>query len=76
MKPKGGRGKIAPYKTKLMRVPVPVELQVMQLCNRYREFIEVGGNPAIAPPMLESVNRSQQETPPPMPESRLGLLCW
>jgi hypothetical protein len=54
MKPKGGRGKIAPYQTKLMRVPVPVELQVMQLCDRYREFIEGGGNPQEPPPMLES----------------------
>ncbi len=74
MKPKGGRGKIAPYQTKLMRVPVPVELQVMQLCDRYREFIEAGGNPQEPPPMLESPNRSQQETPPSMLESREGLL--
>ncbi len=78
MKPKGGRGKIAPYQTKLMRVPVPVELQVMQLCgkrsyaagNRYREFIECGGNPQAPPPMLESPNRAQQETPPSMLESK------
>ena len=54
MKPKGGRGKKAPYQTKQMRVPVPVELQVMQLCDRYREFIEAGGNPEAPPPMLES----------------------
>ncbi|MCT7969747.1 hypothetical protein NG799_25880 [Laspinema sp. D1] len=80
MKPKGGRGKIAPYQTKLMRVPVPVESQVMQLCDRYREFIEAGGNPEEPPPMLESglllgdAGRSQQETPPPMLESRPGLL--
>jgi hypothetical protein len=78
MKPKGGRGKRAPYQTKQMRVPVPVELQVMQLCDRYREFIESGGNPASPPPMLESrpglisgeAGRSQQETPPSMLESK------
>lgn len=74
MKPKGGRGKKAPYQTKLMRVPVPVELQVMQLSERYREFIEAGGNPEEPPSMLESPNRSQQETPPSMLESRPGLL--
>jgi hypothetical protein len=53
-----------------MRVPVPVELQVMQLCDRYREFIEAGGNPEEPPPMLESPNRSQQEMPPSMLESK------
>ncbi|MCT7958506.1 hypothetical protein [Laspinema palackyanum] len=82
MKPKGGRGKIAPYQTKLMRVPVPVESQVMQLCDRYREFIESGGNPEEPPSMLESrpglisgdTGRSQRETPPSMLESREGLL--
>ncbi|WP_261210323.1 hypothetical protein [Laspinema sp. D2d] len=53
---------------------MPVESQVMQLCDRYREFIEAGGNPQEPPPMLESPNRSQQETPPSMLESREGLL--
>ncbi|AFY85501.1 hypothetical protein [Oscillatoria acuminata] len=58
-KPKGGRGKKAPYETKQMRVPVPLESQVMQLCDRYRGFIEAGGNPNEPPSMLESRTRSQ-----------------
>jgi hypothetical protein len=75
-KPKGGRGKKAPYQTKQMRVSVPVELQVIQLSERYREFIEAGGDPEEPPPMLESPNRSQQETSPSMLEWSEGLLCW
>ncbi|HEY9838049.1 MAG TPA: hypothetical protein V6D27_14265 [Vampirovibrionales bacterium] len=69
VQPKGGRGKKAPYQTKQMRVPVPVELQVMQLCERYREFVESGGNPEEPPSMRESTTRSQRETPPSMLES-------
>jgi hypothetical protein len=54
MKPKGGRGKKAPYQTKQMRVPVPVESQVEELSARYREFVAAGGNPEEPPLMLES----------------------
>ncbi|MCT7969856.1 hypothetical protein NG799_26425 [Laspinema sp. D1] len=79
MKPKGGRGKKAPYETKLMRVPVPMESQVEELSARYREFVAAGGNPEQPPSLLESprgllsgdTGRAQQETPPSMLESRL-----
>ena len=61
-KPKGGRGKKAPYSTKLMRVPVPMKAQVKQLVDRYQNYLESGGD-ALNPPMLlgdsESVNGSQ-----------------
>ena len=67
--PKGARSKKAAYPTKQMRIPVPLESQVMQLCNRYREFVESGGNPDAPPSMLESTTRSQQQTPPSMLES-------
>ncbi|MCT7991909.1 hypothetical protein [Laspinema olomoucense] len=65
VKPKGG--KKAPYPTQQMRIPVSLELQVQKLCgkrsyaagNRYREFVESGGNPDAPPSMLESASRSQ-----------------
>jgi hypothetical protein len=38
-KPKGGRGKKAPYHTKLMRVPEPIAAQVEALGLQYQEFI-------------------------------------
>ncbi len=70
VKPKGGRGKKAPYQTKQMRVPVPLELQVMELCDRYREFVESGGNPEEPPPSMgKSTTRSQRETPSSILES-------
>ncbi len=61
-KPKGGRGKKAPYKTKLMRVPVPMKAQVKQLVDRYQSYLTSGGD-ALNPPMLlgdsESINGSK-----------------
>ena len=36
-KPKGGRGKIAPYKTTHMRVPVPLKERVSKLIEEYRD---------------------------------------
>ena len=36
-KPKGGRGKIAPYKTTHMRVPVPLKKRVSKLIEEYRD---------------------------------------
>ena len=48
-KPKGGRGKKAPYRTKLMRVPEPIAAQVDALGLQYQEFIAAGGNPANPP---------------------------
>ena len=35
-KPKGGRGKKAPYDTKLARIPVPLAEQINQLVERYK----------------------------------------
>ena len=58
-KPKGGRGKKAPYSTKLMRVPVPMKPQVRQLVDRYQSYLASGGD-ALNPSMLlgdsESLN--------------------
>lgn len=36
----GGRGKIAPYKSKLMRVPCPLEEQVSEMKNRYCNYLK------------------------------------
>jgi len=58
-KPKGGRGKKAPYATKLMRVPEPIATQVDALGLRYQEFIAAGGNPANPPFFL--VERIQKQ---------------
>ena len=35
-KPKGGRGKRAPYETTVVRVPNPVLEQVEEICDAYR----------------------------------------
>jgi hypothetical protein len=48
-KPKGGRGKKAPYHTKLMRVPEPIAPQVEALGLQYQKFIAAGGDPANPP---------------------------
>jgi len=50
---KGGRGKKAPYETKLMRVPEPVARQVEDLCRQYQKFLVNGGDPLSAPWFLE-----------------------
>lgn len=52
-KPKGGRGKKAPYETKQMRIPQPLWTQVEVLCDRYQEFIAAGGAPANPPFFME-----------------------
>ncbi len=61
-KPKGGRGRKAPYQTKLMRVPVPMKAPVLQLVERYQSYLDSGGD-ALNPPMLlgdsESANGSK-----------------
>jgi hypothetical protein len=49
---KGGRGKKAPYETKLMRVPEPIANQVENLCQQYRDFLVSGGNPVEPPCFL------------------------
>jgi hypothetical protein len=58
-KPKGGRGKKAPYATKLMRVPEPIAAQVDALGLRYQEFIAAGGDSANPPFFL--VERIQKQ---------------
>jgi hypothetical protein len=50
-KPKGGRGKKAPYDTKLARIPVPLTEQVNQLVERYQEYVAGDGQP-LSPPIL------------------------
>ena len=59
-KPKGGRGKKAPYSTKLIRVPLPMKNQVKELVERYQTYLSSGGD-ALNPSMLlgdcESINK-------------------
>lgn len=43
-KPVGGRGKTAPYDTKQMRVPIPLEPQVKELIERYYQWIDDSGH--------------------------------
>ena len=38
-KPKGGRGKKAPYKTEQMRVPTPIKDQVNALIAKFRDSL-------------------------------------
>ena len=38
-KPVGGRGKVAPYETTHVRVPVPIKEAVNKLVNEYRESL-------------------------------------
>ncbi len=41
-KPIGGRGHKAQYKTKTIRIPVPIEPQVEKLSNIYRQAVSEG----------------------------------
>jgi hypothetical protein len=61
-KPKGGRGKKAPYDTKLMRVPEPIAAQVEMLSSQYQEFIAAGGDPANPPLFLPKKIKKQPDT--------------
>lgn len=49
--PKGGRGNTAPYETKQIRVPVPLESQIKELIGRYRQWLS-GEVAADFPPRL------------------------
>lgn len=49
--PKGGRGNTAPYETKQIRVPVPLESQIKELIGRYRQWLS-GEVFADSPPRL------------------------
>ena len=52
-KPKGGRGQRAPYQTKLMRVPVPLEQQINELVERYQDYLDSEGEVDVDnPPQL------------------------
>lgn len=61
-KPKGGRGKKAPYDTKLMRVPKPIATQVEVLSSHYQEFIAAGGDPTNPPLFLPKKIKKQPDT--------------
>ncbi len=61
-KPKGGRGKKAPYDTKLMRVPEPIAPQVDALSLQYQEFIAAGGDPANPPFFVLEKIKKQPDT--------------
>ena len=64
MKLKGGRGHVAPYQTKMERVPVPMQPQVKVLVESYREFISVGGDPNLPPDFLSAtpaIDQLQQQ---------------
>ena len=61
-KPKGGRGKKAPYDTKLMRVPEPIAAQVEVLSSHYQEFLATGGDPANPPLFLPKKIKKQPDT--------------
>lgn len=51
-KPKGGRGKTAPYKTRQVRVPEPVIDQVDNLIEEYQQYIISGGDPSTPPKLF------------------------
>lgn len=56
-KPKGGRGYKAPYETKQVRIPQPVESQISELVERYQDYLATGGS-ASNPPQLLDLDRS------------------
>ena len=49
----GGRYRRAPYDTKLMRIPTPLESQVLQIKAKYIEFLETGGDVQQPPNYLD-----------------------
>lgn len=73
-KPKGGRGKIAPYHTKLARIPVPLAEQVNQLVERYQDYITEGGQPLLPPVLLDSKPVNKINTPSNKPINKLNSL--
>ena len=66
-KPLGGRGKAAPYQTKLMRIPVPISPQVNELVDRYRNYLDTTDNVDNPPQLLDTaikpVNEFDDVTP-------------
>jgi hypothetical protein len=61
-KPKGGRGKAAPYQTRQVRVPEPIIVQVDNLIEEYQTYIISGGDPLNPPDFLNKpVNKFIQK---------------
>lgn len=60
-KPKGGRGRTAPYSTSQIRIPDPIHPQVHQLIDRYQEFIISGGDALNPPNLLDSETTKVEE---------------
>ena len=38
-KPKGGRGKVAPYKTTTIRIPIPIQSDIERIVDNYRSSV-------------------------------------
>lgn len=53
-KPKGGRGKAAPYQTRQVRVPEPIINQVDQLIEMYQDHIASGGDSEYPPNFIQN----------------------
>ena len=62
-KPKGGRGQRAPYQTKLMRIPVPLEQQIGELVERYQKYLDSSTEPDVnnPPQLLDSTENNFNE---------------
>lgn len=56
-KPKGGRGKAAPYQTRQVRVPEPIINQVDQLIEQYQDCIASGGDSKHPPSFIQGENK-------------------
>jgi hypothetical protein len=56
-KPKGGRGKLAPYESETVRVPKDIKRHCHQLADAYREYLEDGGDPADLPDLPPDIFR-------------------
>ena len=52
---KGGRGKKAPYETKLMRVPVPLEEQIQEMIAQYQKHIDEGRDVNTPPTVVTNI---------------------
>lgn len=58
-KPKGGKAKKEPYRIIFWRIPEPLKPQVIELKERYYNFLDQGGDP-LAPPLLIDADKSTQ----------------
>lgn len=56
-KPKGGRGKVAPYESGTVRMPKLVHRHCHQLADACREYLEDGGDPADLPDLPPDIFR-------------------